>query len=80
MPPTTGATDLAMRPAAPISFDLRRRALSLGEVGSELEALASDLRGLWSSALKQGNFNEISQLVEASHAVHRAVIALRADN
>jgi hypothetical protein len=80
MPPTTGATDLAMRPAAPISLDLRRRALSLGEAGSALEALASDLRALWTSALKRGDFNEITRLVEASHAIHRAAIALRTDS
>jgi hypothetical protein len=44
-----------------------------------LEAAAEELRDLWSTAFERADFAEVTRLVEASHAVHRAVIALHAE-
>jgi hypothetical protein len=35
---------------------------------------------LWSSTLERGDFEEVTRLVEASHAVHCAVVALSPDS
>jgi hypothetical protein len=48
----------------------------LDDIRAELETLAGALRAVWSSTLERGDFDEITQLVEASHAVHCAVVAL----
>jgi hypothetical protein len=61
------------------SIDLRQPG-GIEGIRTALEAVASDLRGLWYAALERGDFDEITRLVEASHAVHRATLALRADN
>ena len=45
-----------------------------------LDRVADDLHALWTDALALGDFAEVTRLVEASHAVHRAVVALRSDN
>ena len=63
----------------PISIDLRPPTGDIGEVGAALDILTSELRRLWSSALEQGDFDEVTRLVEASHAVHRAAIALKTE-
>lgn len=55
-------------------------AIDLSEVRATLDQLASDLRSLWSSAVEHGDFHETARLVVASHAVHRAAIALRPDS
>ena len=47
---------------------------------ADLDAVASQLRRMWSSALIAGDFQTIDRLVEASHAVHRAVVALQSDS
>jgi hypothetical protein len=52
------------------------RAADLGAIRADLDALALKLRSVWSSAMEEGDFEEVTRLVEASHAVHRAVIAL----
>lgn len=62
------------------SIDLRQPVVGIDHIGTALDALASNLRLLWSSALERGDFNEITRLVEASHAVHRAALALSADS
>jgi hypothetical protein len=51
----------------------------VGELRADLDTLADKLRGLWSSALERGDFDEISRLVDASHAIHRAAVALSAE-
>ena len=45
-----------------------------------LDALAGQLTALWSLALEQDDFDEITRLVEAGRAVHRAALALSADS
>jgi hypothetical protein len=35
---------------------------------------------LWSSTLERGDFEEVTRIVEASHAVHRAVVAVSPDS
>lgn len=45
-----------------------------------LEAAAEDLRGQWAAALRTGDFRAVDRLVEASHAVQRALVALQADD
>jgi len=50
------------------------------DIRDELEALACALRALWSSTLERGDFEEVTRLVEASHAVHCAVVALSPDS
>jgi hypothetical protein len=52
----------------------------LDDIRAELETLARALRALWSSTFERGDFDEITRLVEASHAVHRAVVALSPDS
>ncbi len=62
-----------------IDVDLRTPALDVSHIQASLDRLSAELRTLWSSALEQGDFQEITRFVEASHAVHRAVIALESD-
>jgi hypothetical protein len=50
------------------------------EVGAVLELLATELRHLWATALQGGNVAQVTRLVEASHAVHRAEVALTPDS
>jgi hypothetical protein len=54
-------------------------ALGAEALASRLEGVADDLRTLWSAATERREFAEVTRLVEASHAVHRAVIALRSE-
>jgi hypothetical protein len=49
------------------------------DVAASLDAAAAELRELWSSALARGDFDEVTRLADASHAVHRALIALTTD-
>jgi hypothetical protein len=51
----------------------------LDDIRAELETLARALRALWSSTLQRGDFEEVTRIVEASHAVHRAVVAFSPD-
>ena len=62
------------------TIDLRQPAVGVGEIRRVLDTVASDLRHLWLSAIERGDFVEITRLVEASHAVHRAALALTADS
>ena len=52
----------------------------LDDIRAELETLARALRALWSSTLERGDFEEVTRIVEASHAVHRAVVAVSPDS
>jgi hypothetical protein len=54
--------------------------VDLRAIRADLDTLASELRALWSSALEDGDFDEVTRVVEASHAVHRAAVALTPDN
>jgi hypothetical protein len=51
----------------------------LDDIRAELETLARALRALWSSTLERGDFEEVTRIAEASHAVHRAVVAFSPD-
>ncbi len=62
-----------------VPIDLRDERVAMDEVRATLDTLASDLRTLWSAALDRGEFDEVTRLVEVSHAVHVAVIALEED-
>jgi hypothetical protein len=62
-----------------VPIDPRDERVAMDEVRATLDALASDLRTLWSAALDRGEFDEVTRLVEVSHAVHVAVIALEED-
>jgi hypothetical protein len=48
----------------------------LQAVRSSLDSLTTDLRALWSSALVGGDDVDLERLTAASHAVHRAAMAL----
>jgi hypothetical protein len=61
------------------SADHAARSADLALVRVNLETVANALARLWSSALDRGDFDEITRLVEASHAVHLAVVSLTAD-
>jgi endonuclease/exonuclease/phosphatase (EEP) superfamily protein YafD len=69
-PPPTGIPgELPHRPSA----------ADLAEVQHTLDEISERLSALWAAALVAGDFNDIDRLVEASHAVHRAAVALTAD-
>ena len=73
--PAPPAVTIDLRTAEPAheharSVDLQRR----------LDSLASDLRVLWAAALERGDVHEASRLVDASHAVHRASLAMKLDS
>jgi hypothetical protein len=59
---------------AAFDIDLRQPALSQTRIA--LEAVAGELERMWSSAIVSADFDEVNRLVEASHAVHRALLAL----
>jgi len=56
--------------------DIDLRGGSISGARSRLESVAVDLRDLWAAAIDRADFAEVARLVEASHAVHRALIAL----
>ena len=60
----------------PVVVDLTRTSSDLDTLRAILDALARDLRAMWSDALADGDFATIARLVEASHAIHRAAAAL----
>ncbi|HEY8524683.1 MAG TPA: hypothetical protein VIL48_06965 [Acidimicrobiales bacterium] len=49
---------------------------TVDEIRAGLASVAEQLRALWSVALEQGDFDEITRIVDASHAVERALVAL----
>jgi hypothetical protein len=51
----------------------------LDDVEVHLEAAAAELRAQWATALLTGDFSTIDRIAEASHAVHRALVALQTD-
>ena len=81
-PSTIAAIDL--RPTDDLGLFHQRELLHLGmdlnEIRIALEILAAELRSQWSSALERGHFNDVTRLAEASHAVHRAALALTSDS
>jgi hypothetical protein len=62
------------------SPDGRTLTVDAGALHAKLDTVAAGLRALWCSALERGDLDEISRLVDASHSVHRALIALGGDN
>jgi hypothetical protein len=61
-------------------IDFRHAPADINDVAATLDAVAGDLRALWSVAIARSDCREITRLVDASHAEHRAVVALRTDN
>lgn len=59
---------------------LLRPAVAPPSLEVHLEAAAEDLRGQWATALRTGDFRAVDRIVEASHAVQRALVALQADD
>ena len=84
---------IAMQPSTIDAIDLRpterqglfrqRDLLHVGmeteEIRIALEILSAELRTKWSVALERGRFDDVTRLAEASHAVHRAALALTLD-
>jgi hypothetical protein len=58
----------------PVRIDVRDP--SLATILASLEAVAGDLRTLWAAAVERSDFAEVTRLVGASHAVHRALLTL----
>jgi hypothetical protein len=46
---------------------------------TRLQAVADDIDALWPEALERGDLDHITRVVDASHAVHRALLALGND-
>lgn len=53
--------------------------LDLATVQEQLDVVAAQLRDLWAAVMATGDRERVTRLVEASHGVHRASIALRPD-
>ena len=64
------------RPAATRKRDLESGSPGVGEICAELDTLAGRLCGMSSSAMRRGDFDEVTRVVEATHAVQRAIVAL----
>lgn len=64
---------------ASTEIDLRAGTPDTAHAIEALDAVARDLRRVWATALARGDFDELTRLVEASHAVQRAVISLKGD-
>ena len=73
------ADGIGTGPAAQRGLDRQTSPADTSDISAALGALAVELGARWPSALERGDFDEISQLAEASKAVHRAVVALTAD-
>lgn len=54
--------------------------VELAKIIVALDALSSQINVLWSSALARQDFDEVTRIVEASHAIHRAALALEIDD
>lgn len=61
------------------AVDLRVGAMDVCEVQVLLKEIAGELSILSSTAMTSGDFDEITRLVEAAQAVHRALVSLRED-
>jgi hypothetical protein len=77
---TRPADGMGTGSAAQLGVDRRTSPADMRDIRAALDALAATLRARWWSALERGDFDEITRLVEASQAVHRAVVALTADS
>ena len=64
-------------PAAPVS---RPQLADTSHLVVALSDIARELDERWVSACAEGDFVEIARLVDASHAVHRATVALHAES
>lgn len=73
------AASNSVDPGVPTSNVVRQHGVDIEEIATTLDALASDIRSLWTSALARGDPSEVSRLVEAGHAVLDALAVLRAD-
>jgi hypothetical protein len=92
--PAALASVMAMQPSTIDVIDLRptdtpglfrqhellHLGMDLNEIRIALEVLSAELRSQWTSALERGHFNDVTRLAEASHAVHRAALALTSDS
>lgn len=74
--PATHVTTARM-PLAPLHLDLDEAAARRARCLAELDAVDRELRAMWSDAFVKSDFDEITTLVAASQAVHRAAVALR---
>jgi hypothetical protein len=74
--PSTLTDDGAGRPEIDLTVPVSR---TTSDLAAALDAVGSDLRELCASALQRGDFGEVTQIVEAAHAVHRAALALTTD-
>jgi len=77
---TANGAEMEPHLAARLAARCDSRPPEVEDIRDELEALACALRALWSSTLERGDFEEVTRLVEASHAVHGAVVALSPDS
>ena len=76
---TMTADGIGSGSAAQLGVDRRASPADMRDIRAALDALAAKLGARWSSAVERGDFDEVTRLVEASYAVHRAVVALTAD-
>lgn len=74
MPATHATTRMPLRP---LQLDLDEAAARRARCLSELDDVDRELRAMWSDAFVKADFDEITRLVAASQAVHRAAVALR---
>lgn len=64
---------------SPGVIDLRATAARFDDTRAVLDAVAEDLRDIWSHVIADGDFMTLNRIIEASHAVHRAAVALSED-
>lgn len=64
---------------SPDVIDLRPTAARFDDTRAVLDAVAADLSDTWSHAIADGDFVTLNRIIEASHAVHRALVALSED-
>lgn len=74
--PATHASTTRM-PLPPLQLDLDEAAARRARCLAELDDVDRELRAMWSDAFVKADFDEITRLVAASQAVHRAAVALR---
>jgi hypothetical protein len=73
-------TTAESRPPDPTLRDRGGGATERSEISHDLESVGARVDALWATALIRKDFREVDRLVEVSHAVHRALIALQPDS